>query len=125
MARRFPVTLLELSRHGGSLLIECRQCGRQSRFSPGDLSRWLRRTGKRDDWATLGRHLVCKGSNVAQNEGCGAKWPRVTFQFDSPPPPPEKPKPRNDPACPQGIDAEVWTKADDRERQRMIARLRG
>jgi hypothetical protein len=121
MARRFPITLSELSRHGGSLKIVCRQCGRSARYAPGDLGRWLRGRGFRDDWATLGRHLVCKGIG----EGCGARWPKITFEFDSPPPPPEKPKRLDAPPCPPGIDGEAWLKADDRERARMIGRLRG
>ena len=119
MARALPDSLQELIRYGGLIVVKCRKCGREGRFSPGDLSQWFRSRGKRDDWKTIRRKFVCDG---ADGGGCGGRDVDVRFELQAPEPPLRPPAPKED--CPDGIDPARWAKADYYERKRLIRLLR-
>ena len=119
MTRALPDTLHELIGFGGIVRVKCRQCGREARFSPYELSQWFRLRGKRDDWRTIRERFVCKGWN---GDGCGSRSVEVTYELTAPEPPRKPPTPKGD--CPEGLDPNAWAKADARERKRLMRMLR-
>ena len=121
MVGALPGSLLELIGYGGVVRVKCRKCGREAQFNPGELSRWFRLLGGRDDWKTIRTKFVCRGW---ADEGCGSRNVSVTYELDAPDPPRRPPLSRGDADCPTGIDPEEWAKADYYERKRLVRRLR-
>jgi hypothetical protein len=119
MTRALPDSLRELIGFGGFVLVKCRKCGREARFTPGSLSEWFRSRGQRDDWKTIRRKFVCKGWG---GEGCGSRLVEVSYVLEAPEPPRQPPVPRDD--CPNGINPIAWARADVRERKRLMRQLR-
>ena len=115
MVGPLPDSLFELTGYGGTVRVKCRKCGREARFSAGELSRWLRVTGQRDDWKTIRSKFVC--------QGCGRRNAEVTYELEAPEPPPRPPLPRSGDA-PPGIDPAEWATADATERKRLVRRAR-
>lgn len=115
MVRALPESLSALVGFGGVVRVTCKTCERVARFSAGDLSRWFRGGGVRDDWKTIAGKFVC--------QGCGGRKVHVTYELDAPEPPPKPPSPRSA-DCPRGIDPEAWAKADYYERKRLIRQAR-
>lgn len=115
MARALPTSLAEISRFGGTLIVTCRACGRKARFDPGNLSRWLRVSGKSDDWRSIRRKFVCKGMDA---KGCGSRDVDVSFELTAPDPPKGPPVALD--GCPLGVDPVEWAKADHYGRKRLV-----
>jgi hypothetical protein len=111
MARALPDTLMELARHGGSVHVKCRDCGRTADFDIGELSRWFRARGQSDNWHAIRKRFRCD----RMRGGCGSK--RVEVSYWMPDPPPKD--------VPLGVDPAAWAKADERERKRLIRLARG
>ena len=119
MTRTLPNSLQELVHLGGLVLVKCRKCGREARFSTYDLSRWFRVNNISDDWKTIRRKFRCDGFG----QGCGSREVEVTYELKAPEPPRLPPEPR-EVDCPPGIDPAEWAKADRYEKKRLVRRLR-
>jgi hypothetical protein len=75
MARAPPGTLMELARHGGSIHLKCRKCGRTADFNIGHLSRWFRSRGQSDNWWAIRGRFRCD----PMRGGCGSKNVQVEY----------------------------------------------
>lgn len=115
MVGPLPGSLSELTGYAGTVRVKCRKCGREARFSAGELARWFRVTRVRDDWKTIRSKFVC--------QGCGGRNPEVTYELEAPEPPPRPPAPRSA-DCPPGIDTAECARADAHERRRLVRRAR-
>lgn len=115
MTRALPSSLSELIGFGGTVRVKCRSCGREARFAAGELSRWFRACGIRDDWKTIRSKFVC--------QGCGRRRAEVAYELEAPEPPMPPPLPRSG-TCPPGIDPDAWANADHYERKRLVRRAR-
>ena len=106
-----PRDLDDICRAGGSLKVECRQCGRVALFLPGELQTHWRRKGWDCSYPNFARHLVCR-----RPEGCGARDPKVTWLSTLPPPDDDPPPPRPRftrtalPKTPEPINMQDWVR---------------
>ena len=80
----------DLVNKGGTVKAECLECGRVALFAPLDLEMHWKRKKWDCSWPNFAQHLVCR-----RPEGCGTRWPKVSWMVGDPPPPdPDPPKPR-------------------------------
>ena len=107
-------TLRELARHGGSLRVTCRSCGRAALFSVRDTVDHFTRRHWPDDWDAVPQRFRC---------ACGRRDVVVSWVEGPPPDPPGPPAPR-EVYAPPGVDPDAWAKAGARERRRMIRLIR-
>lgn len=104
----------------------CRGCGKVAIFAVADLVAHFRAKRWSDAWPGFAKKLRC-----ADDDGCGARNPRVAWLIGQPPPndDPNPPKPRlvrQPRSCPIGISQTDWEKAKtDQDRRRLIRIARG
>lgn len=114
-------TLLDAANARLCLQITCGGCGRRAIFRASEFRTVCR---SNTELANLARRLRCKGL-PGHVTGCGHRGAQI-LPIDWPPvdPAPALPKPVALPA-PAGVDAELWARADERERKRLLRNARG
>jgi hypothetical protein len=118
-------SLHDYARWNAHLRITCNKCGRVATYSAESLIWYFREKGWNASLDIAGTRFRCDNSHG--RTGCGARDVTIRAEPTGAPLPPDYPRPnqqRNVPACPAGIDADAWAKADERERKRLVQRLR-
>lgn len=115
-------TLEDMARWHADLQVQCRVCGRKARFNADNMIRWF----KSSRWSTslddAPRRFRCAG---ADGQGCGSKNVRLSAVMPKGQMPPERPQPiSQNGVAPPGIDQMAWNNANERERKRLVQRLR-
>ena len=111
-------TLEDMRKWQADVLVQCRNCGKEARFNAGDIVKWFHACR----WSTS---LDVAPQRFRCSE-CGAKDAVIRAKMPEAKLPSPKPRPMalEDQAAPAGIDPEVWTKADARERKRVLQKAR-
>jgi hypothetical protein len=112
--------LEDLVKWEADLRVECRECGRQARFSAANMVSWFQSRRWSTSLDSAPQHFRCAGID---GSGCGSRNVRLSAMMPDAVLPPERPRPAAT-SAPYGLDPEAWAKADDRERKRMLAQLR-
>lgn len=114
-------SLEDMAHWRADLRVRCTRCGRQAQFSATDMIRWF----KLKRWSTslddAPRRFRCDG---ADGQGCGSKEVRLSAIMPDGKLPPERPRPKQGATAPIGINQSEWDQADERERKRLVERLR-
>ena len=114
MSQRIAGTLTDLTRHDGCLVAEC-QCGRTVLVSIHVLEALFRRRHWSVDFRAVPDRLRCTE--------CDRRRPRVWYA--QPPVPAWGEGLTMVINAPKGVSPMDWARADDRERRRLVARVRG
>ena len=114
-------SLEDMARWQADLRVRCNSCGREARFDAANMVRWFRTMRWNTSLDDAPRRFRCDG---AEGQGCGSKDVRLSAIMPEGKMPPERPRPKQGPTAPSGINQVEWDKADERERKRLIDRLR-
>ena len=109
-------SLDDLAKWRADLRVTCPKCRHEAVFNAGNMIGWFRE--KR--WSTS---LDVAPYRFRCSE-CGNKPCKLSAIMPEGKLPPERPRPKAAATAPTGIDPEAWANADQRERKKLIERLR-
>ena len=106
----------DMARWRAELRVTCPSCGHAATFDTKAIIAWFR--GCR--WNTF---LDAAPARFRCSE-CGEKPCKLSAIMPKGEVPPDRPRPMSAPPTPPGIDEEVWVKTTERERRKLVERLR-